>query len=93
MKVGLGSFLHKPACSSPSSGQYKARLFHQQSIRGGARAQVWSSVFTHIRPLFISQGSHSVNESRGKNSGKYKPFRLRDLSALLADCLTQADPL
>ena len=86
MKVGLGSFLDKPACSSPGQGR---GFFSRQSIRGGP---AWSSVFTRIRPVSISQGSHSVNERRDKNPGKYKPFRLRDLRAT-ADCLMLADPV
>ena len=95
VKVGLGSFLHKPASSSPGGGQLASTrpgFFRSNQLEAGAGPDLVTSIYTHYRPVFISQGSHSVNEIRDKNPGKYKPFRLRDLSAT-AVCLTRADPL
>ena len=67
-------------------------FFRSNQLKAGAGPDLVTSIYTHYRPVFISQGSHSVNEMRDKNPGKYKPFRLRDLSAT-AVCLTRADPL
>ena len=81
MKVGLGSFLDKPACTSPgqwpaAAVQDKAELFllSHHPLEAGLGQWLVISIYTH-------QGSHSVNERRDKNPDKYKPFRLRDLRA------------